>query len=137
MPRHVVAKASELTPGTRKLVTIEGKAVLVLNVGGELFALSDTCPHKGASLSGGLLTGLVRSAAPGCYDYTRSGEMLRCPWHGWEYDIRTGRSYCDPRRMRLMSFPVTVADGASLVQGPYTAETFPVDVEGDYVVVEA
>ena len=137
MARHVVARASELPPGARKLVQLNGRGVVVFNIKGEFFALSDQCPHKGASLSGGKLTGLVESDGPGDYTYSRAGEIVRCPWHGWEFDIRTGRSWCDPRRMRLMQFNVTVEPGAKLVEGPYVAETFKVAVEDDYVVVEA
>jgi nitrite reductase/ring-hydroxylating ferredoxin subunit len=137
MARHVVARASEIPPGARKLVRLNGRGVVVFNVKGEFFALSDQCPHKGASLSGGKMTGLVESGGPGDYTYTRAGEIVRCPWHGWEFDVRTGRSYCDPRRMRLMQFNVTVEPGAKVVEGPYVAETFRVAVEDDYVVVEA
>ncbi len=136
MTRHVVARAAELQPGTRKLVTVEGRGIVVLNIKGELFALSNTCPHKGASLCNGLLTGLVRSTKPGEYQYERAGEILRCPWHQWEFDVRTGRSYCDPRRLRLMQFPIAVEPGASVVEGPYVAETFPVAIEDDYIVLE-
>jgi 3-phenylpropionate/trans-cinnamate dioxygenase ferredoxin subunit len=136
MARHVVARASDIPPGARKLVQLNGRGVVVFNIKGEFFALSDHCPHKGASLSGGKLTGLVESDGPGDYTYSRTGEIVRCPWHGWEFDIRTGRSYCDPRRMRLMQFNVTVEPGAKVVEGPYVAETFKVAVEDDYVVVE-
>jgi nitrite reductase/ring-hydroxylating ferredoxin subunit len=134
--RHVVARAADLMPGTRKLVTVEGRGIVVLNIKGELFALSNTCPHKGASLCNGLLTGLVRSTKPGEYQYERAGEILRCPWHQWEFDVRTGRSYCDPRRLRLMQFPIAVEPGASVVEGPYVAETFPVTIEDDYIVLD-
>jgi 3-phenylpropionate/trans-cinnamate dioxygenase ferredoxin subunit len=82
------------------------------------------------------LTGLVESSAPGTYRYSRPGEIIRCPWHNWEFDVRTGRSWCDPKRLRLMNYAVSVEAGATLVQGPYTAETFAVTVEGSYVVVE-
>ena len=102
MPRHVVAKAEDIPPGTRKLVHVAGRDIVILNVRGELFALSDKCPHKGGSLSRGKLTGLVVSDEPGTYEYSRAGEILRCPWHGWEFDVRTGRSWCDPARLRLM-----------------------------------
>ena len=136
MTRHVVARAAELQPGTRKLVTVEGRGIVVLNIKGELFALSNTCPHKGASLCNGLLTGLVRSTKPGEYQFERAGEILRCPWHQWEFDVRTGRSYCDPRRLRLMQFPIAIEAGASVVEGPYVAETFPVTVEDEYIVLE-
>lgn len=136
MTRHVVARAADLPPGSRKRVSIESRDIVVLNIKGELFALSDKCPHKGASLSGGLLTGLVRSSGPGDYQYERKGEILRCPWHQWEFDVRTGRSYCDPRRMRLMQFPVAIEAGASVVEGPYQAETFNVAIEDDYIVLD-
>ena len=136
MPRHVVARLSEIPSGTRKLVHVGGRDVVVLNINDQLFALSDKCPHKGGSLSRGKLTGAVTSSAPGTYEYSRPGEILRCPWHGWEFDVRTGRSWCDPQRMRLMNYAVSVEPGAKLVEGPYVAETFSVAVEDEYVVVE-
>ena len=136
MARHVIAKAADLPAGARTRVIIDGRPVLVLNIKGELFALSDTCPHRGASLADGVLTGLVVSTTPGDYDYSRSGEILRCPWHAWEFDVRTGRSWCDPKRMRLMQLDVKIEAGATLVEGPYRAETFPVRIEDDYIMVE-
>jgi nitrite reductase/ring-hydroxylating ferredoxin subunit len=136
MPRHVVARADEIPPGSRKLVQVGSRSIVVFNLKGELFALSDKCPHKGGSLSKGKLTGLVQSDAPGEYSYSRPGEIVRCPWHNWEFDVRTGLSWCDPGRMRLVNYAVAVEPGAKLVQGPYVAETFPVSVEDTYVVVE-
>jgi 3-phenylpropionate/trans-cinnamate dioxygenase ferredoxin subunit len=135
--RHVVARAAEIPPGSRKRVTIDGRGVVIFNLKGELFALSDTCPHRGGSLAGGICTGLVESGGPGDYRYSRPGEMIRCPWHQWEFDIRTGRSYCDPRRLRILQYDVAIEPGARLVEGPYVAETFKVAVEDAYVVVEA
>jgi 3-phenylpropionate/trans-cinnamate dioxygenase ferredoxin subunit len=73
----------------------------------------------------------------GHYNYTRRGEIIRCPWHAWEFDIRTGKSWCDPERVRARNYAVSVEKGATLVEGPYVAETFRVSVENDYVVVEA
>lgn len=138
MPGHVVAKAEDLPPGGRLRVVVEGRAILVLNIKGELFALTDTCPHRGASLSGGVLTGLVSSTAPGDVRYERAGEILRCPWHQWEFDVRTGRSYCDPKRWRLQSYPVGIegADGAVRVEGDLRAETFPIERRGGDIVVD-
>jgi nitrite reductase/ring-hydroxylating ferredoxin subunit len=137
MAKHVVAAVTDIPPGSRRLVQVNGRAIVVFNLGGQFFALSDRCPHKGGSLSKGKLTGLVQSDLPGEYRYDRRGEIIRCPWHSWEFDIRTGRSWCDPQRVRARQFSVRVEPGARLVEGPYTAETFPVAVENDYVVVEA
>jgi nitrite reductase/ring-hydroxylating ferredoxin subunit len=137
MPKHVVAAVKDLPPGGRKVVEVNGRAIVVFNLDGEFFALNDRCPHRGGPLSKGKLTGLVESSEPGEYRYSRRGEIIRCPWHSWEYDIRTGQSWCDPQRVRTRRYAVTVERGARLVEGPYTAETFPVTVEDEYVVVEA
>src|SRR5215213_1751435 len=137
MAKHVVAAVDEIPPGARKRVTVAGRALVVFNLDGEFFALGDRCPHRGGPLSHGQLTGLLEASEPGQYRYSRRGEIIRCPWHSWEFDIRTGKSWCDPRRLRTRKYAVTVAKGAELVEGPYKAETFPVSVENNYVVVEA
>jgi 3-phenylpropionate/trans-cinnamate dioxygenase ferredoxin subunit len=136
MARHVVAAACDLPPGSRKLVEIAGRPIAIFNVAGEFFALLDRCPHQGTSLCGGKLIGLLESNEPGEYRYTRRGEILRCPWHGWEFDLRTGQSYCEPARVRTKTYEVVTKDGRELVEGPYVAETFPVSVEEQYIVVE-
>jgi hypothetical protein len=87
-------------------------------------------------LCSGMLVSLVDSSEPGEYRMSRQAEMLRCPWHGWEFDIRTGQSWCDPAKVRVKTYPVTVEPGAELAKGPYVATTYSVTVEDDYVLVE-
>ena len=135
MSKHVVAALDELPPGSRKLVSVKGRAIVVFNIAGELFALVDRCPHRGGSLCEGKLTGLVESSEPGRYRFSRRGEILRCPWHGWEFDIRTGKSRCDPEKVRAKSYDVAIEAGQGVAEGPYAVETFEVSVEKDYVVV--
>ena len=94
--------------------------IVLVKLDGQVYALDDRCPHQGGPLSKGTL----------------NDDKLMCPWHCWSFDVRTGRSWCDPERMRLMNYAVSVEPGAMLVEGPYVAETFPVAVEDDYVVVE-
>ena len=65
--RHVVARAADIPLGSRKLVHIDGRGVVIFNVKGEFYALSETCPHKGGSLATGIITGLVESDGPGDY----------------------------------------------------------------------
>lgn len=136
MARHVVAAVGEIPPNGRKLVELRGRRIALFHVAGEYFALTDRCPHEGGSLCAGRLTGLVRSAEPGRYEYSRPGEMLACSWHGWEFDIRTGQSYCDPDSIRARTYAVSVEPGEALAKGPFVAETFPVSVEGQYILVE-
>jgi len=135
--RHVIARVADLPPGSRTLVTVKGRPIAVFNVGGEFFGLFNRCPHQGGSLCEGKLVGLLQAREPGRYTYTRRGEILRCPWHGWEFDIRTGKSWCDPDRVRTRSYRVDVEGGQGLVEGPYVAETVPVTVDEEYLVIEA
>jgi len=136
MARHVVAAAGEISSGGRKLVTVRGRQIGIFNHGGEYFALLNRCPHQGAELCKGTLIGLATSKEPGHFELTRQGEMLKCPWHGWEYDIRTGQSWCDPNDTKVRAYPVTVEPGTTLVKGPYVAETFQVTADEAYVVLE-
>jgi len=136
MARHIVAKVNEIAPGRPKRVEVAGRQIALFNVHGEIFALADRCPHEGASLCRGQIVGLTESDEPGTYRISRRGEFVRCPWHGWEFDLRTGRSWCDPARVRTKTYDVSVESGGGLVEGPFSATVFPVSTEDDYVVVD-
>jgi 3-phenylpropionate/trans-cinnamate dioxygenase ferredoxin subunit len=181
MARYVVGTVDEIQPGTRKIVDAGGRSIGVFNVNGEYFAVLNRCPHQGGPLCKGNTHGLLRADAPGEYHYSRPGEILRCPWHGWEFDMRTGQSWFDPIKVRVRRYDVTVEPGSALIgetggetgtgdivpeaaagttpeevaaaadpnavsptdpsmegmqPGPYIAETFPVVVEQQYVIVE-
>ena len=139
MARHVVGTVGEVPPGERKIVEIEGRSVGVFNVKGKFYAIRNRCAHQGGPLCEGLLIGLLEAKVPGEYTYTRQGEVLRCPWHGWEFDVKTGQSWWDPATTRARSYEVDVLSGekiSGLQKGPYVVETYPVSVEEQYVVVE-
>ncbi len=135
MAQHVVTTLGEIPPGTRKLVEVAGRPIVIFNVEGRLFAVSNRCPHAGGSLVHGKQVGLLQSAEPGQYSYSRPGEIIRCPWHSWEFDLATGKSWCDPASVRVKNYAVEIAPGAKLVEGPYKVETFAVSVDDDYVVL--
>jgi nitrite reductase/ring-hydroxylating ferredoxin subunit len=136
MARHIVATIDDIPPGKRMLVKVNGREIGIVNVDGEYFAVGNRCPHEGASLCKGRVVGLVESTEPGSYQFSRRGEFLRCPWHGWEFDLRTGKSWCEPDRTKVRSFDLKVESGGSLVEGALHAETFPVSIEKQYVVIE-
>jgi 3-phenylpropionate/trans-cinnamate dioxygenase ferredoxin subunit len=135
--KHVIATLDEIPPGQRKIVDLEGRSIGVFNVKGEYFAVLNRCPHQGGPLCKGNTHGFLESAGVGEFHYTRAGEILRCPWHGWEYDLRTGQSWFDPAHVQVRRYQVSVEKATPGLQpGPYVAETFPVSVEHQYVVVE-
>ncbi len=134
--RHVVARIDEIPPGSRKIVEVAGRSIGIFNVDGELHALRNRCPHQGGPLCEGFVMASLRSSGPGDYDHRPGEALVRCPWHGWEFDVRTGQSWFDPQKTRVKRYPVSVEAGER-VPGPYVAERYEVSVEDDrYVVVE-
>lgn len=142
MAKHIVATVDEIPPGGRKIVEIAGRSIGVFHVDGAYYALRNTCPHQGGPLCEGRLTGFLMADVPGEYTYTRQGEILRCPWHGWEFDVKTGQSWWDPARTRVRQYEVEVGDVASeeiesgRVKGDYVAEHYAVSVERPYVLID-
>jgi nitrite reductase/ring-hydroxylating ferredoxin subunit len=134
--RHVVCQADEIQPGGSKHVHVAGRDIAIFNVNGEYSAIGDRCPHEGASLCRGAIVGLAEADEPGEARMTRHGEFVRCPWHGWEFDLKTGKSWCDPRRTRVKKFDLAVEDGAKIVEGPYKIDVFDVRQEGSYLVID-
>jgi nitrite reductase/ring-hydroxylating ferredoxin subunit len=164
MAKHVVGRVSDIPDGGRVLVTLQGRSMGVFRVNGRFYAVLNRCPHMGAELCRGSILGHLESEVPGEFLHDPSRHLLRCPWHGWEYDLETGQSYFDSR---IRPVPVAVERGGlvlaevddgvtapvepasngddpkvavglpapGLVTGPYVAETYPIEVDGEYVVV--
>ena len=72
---------------------------------------------------------------PGEYIWGREGEIVRCPWHGWEFDILTGRSIFNPHKMRVKAYEVTVEARLADDEEDESVETFEVTVEDGWVVL--
>ncbi len=119
--RVVAGRVEEIPPGARKLIVpFRGRAGIgVFNVNGDYHALRNLCPHKLGPLCTGRVSGRpVADAPPSSYlgapEIERDGEIIRCPWHLWEFDIATGECLVDPR-MRVKIYPVAIEDGAVVV----------------------
>jgi 3-phenylpropionate/trans-cinnamate dioxygenase ferredoxin subunit len=131
MGRHVVGTVGDIPVGQRKIVVLEGRSIGVFNVKGAFYALRNACPHQSGPLCQGKLIGLLRAKDPDHLELAREGEIIRCPWHGWEFDVTNGRSVFNPHKLRVRSYEVTIEpddDDPSI-------ETFPVTVERERVVV--
>jgi nitrite reductase/ring-hydroxylating ferredoxin subunit len=91
--RYVVARASDVPLGGRLLVNVEGREIGIFNVDGKLHAVLNRCPHRGAALCLGDVIGWVASDGPGDIRLESDRKFLVCPWHGWEFDLETGKSW--------------------------------------------
>lgn len=109
-----VCRVDELPPGSRKVVqTATGRKIVVYNVAGEIYALGSICPHQAGpvGVQDGLVTGTTRSriSCDGGYEpeWIREGEIVRCGWHLFEFEIQTGRALADPE-MKLPTYAVHI-----------------------------
>lgn len=114
---HDIGAAADFVPGRPYRVMIRSRPILVVRKGGEFYAIRDGCPHAGASLAGGTISGMPAPCRPGePGDYIREGELVVCPWHGWSFDLKTGCSLVRPERYRVRAFPVRVDAGRVIVE---------------------
>jgi nitrite reductase/ring-hydroxylating ferredoxin subunit len=93
------AKKDEIPPGTIREFQLNGTTVAIANVDGKLYAINNVCLHRGGPLGEGEL----------------AGKIVTCPWHGWTYDVTTGKSTMNP------------AVGVNC---------YPIEIKGDDVFVE-
>ena len=108
--RCVLGRVDEIPPGERRIFSIGGRqGIGVFNLGGEFVALRNVCPHRGGPLCYGRIGPHVIAESAGEIGFEREGEILKCPWHRWEFDLRTGWSLYAPR-VRVQTYPVTVED---------------------------
>ncbi len=110
-----VCAAEDLEPGRMVRVHAGTTPVVVIRTAdGALHGLLDRCIHQGGPLSRGKLQSAVTGDHPG--DYRESGvTILKCPWHGFEFDVATGCSVFDPRR-RVRRFTVREEDGRVVLE---------------------
>ena len=85
------AKVQEVPPGTLREVRVNGKIIALANVAGKFHAIDNVCLHRGGPLADGVL----------------EGSVVTCPWHGWQYDITTGKVGQNPS-LGVASYPVEV-----------------------------
>lgn len=105
--RIEVCPVDQLPPGSREIVDVDGREIGVFNVDGEFHAIRNACPHQLAPLAEGVLTGEMTAPAVGEYELVRQGEVIRCPWHGWQFDLATGESVFNPH-IRTGTYDVEV-----------------------------
>jgi 3-phenylpropionate/trans-cinnamate dioxygenase ferredoxin component len=91
-----ICPLAELGNGECKTVQVNGNSIAIYNVDGKVFATDNTCLHRGGGLGEGFL----------------NGEVVSCPWHMWEWNVRTGENLEDPS-LKLRTYPVRV-DGDAI-----------------------
>lgn len=120
MEEYEVVPASDVPEGQRVIAQIAGREIAILNIEGEYYAHTNWCPHQSGPVCEGTLSGTwVASSDQNdrsqiSLSWERENEILNCPWHGWEFDVRTGE--CLSNQTKLASVSVAVKDGMLVVK---------------------
>jgi nitrite reductase/ring-hydroxylating ferredoxin subunit len=125
-----VAKADEIPAGKMKHIEVNSKEIMLVNLDGKFYALSDRCSHTNARLSLGTL----------------NGKVVTCPLHGARFDITTGKKVKDPMELDLSKLPEPIpeslqkifANSARIISiiKTYDQDSYETKVEGDKVEVK-
>jgi nitrite reductase/ring-hydroxylating ferredoxin subunit len=105
MNRYAVAKVSDFAEKNLKIVEVKGMEIGIYRVDGQYYAWRNFCPHAAAPVCAGMVCGTRLPSMVYEYEYGRDQEILRCPWHGWEFDLKTGRHLVDSG-YKLRGYPV-------------------------------
>jgi nitrite reductase/ring-hydroxylating ferredoxin subunit len=116
---HPVGALEKFAEGSITIVEIEDRSVGIVNAGGEIYAVLNVCPHALAPICEGRLTGTFVPSKPGTAVWGMQNRILRCPWHGFEFDLANqGQTVFTTFKARVRMFPVTVANGRVSVDVP-------------------
>ena len=109
MAEWLVGKASDIKDGDRKVVTAGKREIGIFHKGGAFYAYSNTCLHQGGPACEGMITQNVVDVIDknGLYQGQTYGDETHfvCPWHGYEYDLKTGECIGD-RKLKLRKYDI-------------------------------
>jgi len=108
-----VGHADEIPVGQKKIVQVDHLSIGVYHLADGFYAIRNYCPHQGAELCRGTVHGTNRPSEVGEFRPDFLGRILRCPWHGWEFDIKTGKGLYDAKG-RVAVYEVRVAPDGTL-----------------------
>ena len=111
-----VGKVDEFPVGQFKIVTVEGREIGIARLAsGEFRAVRNVCPHKGAPVCKGFISGTALPSAPGELAYGHDGEVLVCPWHGYEFDLNSGTQLYQNDAVKLLMYPAQLRGDSVVV----------------------
>jgi nitrite reductase/ring-hydroxylating ferredoxin subunit len=100
--RHLLGKAADFPPGSRRLVVLEGNEIALFHQQDGFWAMENRCSHTGGPLMLGAM----------------EGEAVVCPWHGAQFDRKTGSVLCGPARRALQTYTILVEEGNLILLSP-------------------
>jgi nitrite reductase/ring-hydroxylating ferredoxin subunit len=110
----LVCAAKAIPIGGKRIIQIDNLSIGIFNIEGKFYAIKNLCPHAGAALCEGHIQTTHCPSEVGEFHPALAGRVLRCPWHGWEFDIITGKGLYD-RNSRVAIYPTKVDEDGNVI----------------------
>ena len=110
--KYHVCNVQDVPRGEKRTFTVKNIPIVLIHSNqDEFYAIYSICPHQHGNFGYGALGGLTAASEPGAeFCYIREGEILRCPWHGFSFDVTTGACLTAPEKLRVKTYPVVLQD---------------------------
>lgn len=109
--RHEIGAVEDFELDRFRVFDLEGRPVGVVRTADGFYAVRNRCPHQGADICSGIVSGTMSPSDPGEYVYSDERKVVTCPWHRWEFDLETGAAVQAISKKKLVTYPVEVRDG--------------------------
>ena len=113
---YCIGEIGEVPKGKALIKEVNGISVGVFYEDGKAYAVRNLCPHKQAPICKGSLCGTMLPSQPEEFVFGLEGKVLKCPWHGWEFDIQSGDALFGISQRKVKTYPVEIKDGMIYVE---------------------
>ena len=114
--KYAVCTLNELEPGKPYVTKVNGVEIGLFLQEKRVYAVRNVCPHKLAPVCKGTIGGTMLPTEPCEYRYGLNGQVLKCPWHGWEFDLTNGEALFNISNRKVKTYPITVEDGQIYIE---------------------
>ena len=107
---HRIGVVADFPQGEIIRLTIEGRTLGAVRSGDRVYVFANRCPHHGAPMCAGRVTGAMVPSGPDEYQFGLDGLVIRCPWHAYEFNLENGESIGNIIQTRLRVYPTEIRD---------------------------
>jgi 3-phenylpropionate/trans-cinnamate dioxygenase ferredoxin subunit len=111
LERRPIGRVEDFTLDQFRIFELDGRSIGVVRTRAGFFAIKNTCPHEGAPLCLGNVRGTMLPSTPGNYRWGREGQVVRCPWHGYDFYLESGKCVYGEVGDRAVAYRVEVDQG--------------------------
>lgn len=114
--KYAVCTTDQLESGKAFIARVNNVEIGVFLKGEKAYAVRNICPHKLAPVCKGTQGGTMLPSDPCDYDYGLYDQILKCPWHGWEFDITSGEALFGISNRKVKTYPVFIQGNQVFVE---------------------